>query len=206
MAIASVPLNPLSAPQPRPGDSEVRLSRRSSQADAPSALAAVLDQVHLGESGHVSDALAQNIAVERVASRIASDAGPSASSSGRTAQSASLGASADLKDVAAALAQPSGSSLDTSAGATAQRIADFVTGQAFQAFQSAHPEASKADLADFAQKAQSGLAAGLGDARDIFSALQSLTPARSAWLDRVQSLASNRLTAFFGQTAEALAQ
>ena len=101
-----------------------------------------------------------------------------------------------VTDARAELGIPEGAALDTSAEATANRIADFALG-AFEAFRRNHEDLGEEDAkAQFVDLIGGAIEQGIAEARDILSALQALTPEVDDKITTIADLVRQRLDAF----------
>lgn len=91
---------------------------------------------------------------------------------------------------------------DLSAGATAERILDGITGYIYRAFQLGNPDADAEDFARFKSEVMRGFEQGLEEARGYIEALGDLTDEQGERIDEIADLVREGLDAFFDAEEE----
>lgn len=101
-----------------------------------------------------------------------------------------------VSDARAELGIPEGAVIDTSAEATATRIADFALG-AFESFRGNHEEMGDEEVREaFVEMIGGAINQGIQEARDILTALSSLSPEVNSNIDSIADLVQGRLDTF----------
>ena len=134
----------------------------------------ILDKLDLGQSGPLSKEQTNSIILERAMNKLRSV----------------------VDDARAELGLPEGSSLDTSAEATAQRIGDFAL-NFFDKYMEKHPEVSGDDARkQFADFIGGAISQGIEEARGILNSLSALNPDVTNKIDSISDLIKKRLDDF----------
>lgn len=138
------------------------------------------DTLSLGTSGQVSEQDAVSVVYERALNRLKNV----------------------VADAREALGIPEGAELDTSAEATATRIADFALG-AFDKWVGNHTDLADDDARQqFANFIGGAIKQGVEEARSILGSLQALSPTIEDKITSIHDIVSQRLDDFVNGTAE----
>ncbi len=132
------------------------------------------DTVELGQQGAVSNAQAQNIVLERAMEKLRNV----------------------VQQARAELGLSDNTILDTSPEATANRIADFALGFYSQYAENNGLEDSEESRSQYAEFIGEAIGQGINEARDILTALNSLSDNVNSNIDTTHSLVQDRLDNF----------